>query len=62
MMKAIAILNNYQIGGYAHKVMSDKIINETRVDKYHTQVTWEGLSKGEFDLLKKLIKNIKEVK
>ena len=61
-MKVVAILNNYQIGSYAHKVMSDKIIDETRIDKYHTQVTWEGLGKGEFDLLKKLIRNIKEVK
>lgn len=61
-MKATAILNNYQMGSYAHRVMSDLIVKEERLDTYHTQVTWEGLSKGDYDLLKRVVKNIKEVK
>jgi hypothetical protein len=59
-MKAIAILNNYQLGSYPYKVMSNKIIKETRLDKSHTQITWDNLSKNDFELLKKLIRNIKE--
>lgn len=59
-MKATAILNNYQLGSYPYKVMSNKIIRETRLDKSHTQITWDNLSKSDFELLKKLIRNIKE--
>lgn len=61
-MKASAILNNYQIGSYAHRVLELKIVNETRLDKSHTQVVWDNLSKSEFDLLKKVVRYIKEVK
>lgn len=61
-MKAVAILNNYQIGSYAHRVMSNLIVKEERLDTYHTQVTWDGLSKSDFDLLKKVVRYIKEVK
>ena len=59
-MKATAILNNYQLGSYPYKVMSNKIIRETRLDKSHTQITWDNLSKSDFELLKRLIRNIKE--
>ncbi len=60
-MKATAILNNYQMGSYPHRVMKDLITKEERIDPYHTQVTWEGLTKGDFDLLRRVIRNIKIV-
>lgn len=61
-MKATAILNNYQKGSYPYRVMAQKIVKENRLDKLHTQITWDNLSKSDFDLLKKLIRNIKEEK
>lgn len=61
-MKASAILNNYQMGSYTHRVLEAKIVNENRLDKSHTQVVWDNLSKSDFDLLKRLIRNIKEIK
>lgn len=60
-MKAIAVLNNYQIGSYCHNILSQKIIKEERVDRYHTQVVWDNLTISDFNLLKRVIRNIKEV-
>lgn len=61
-MKATAILNNYQVGSYPYRVLSNKITSSIRLDKSHTQVTWDNLSISDFNLLKKVIKNIKEDK
>lgn len=60
-MKAQAILNNYQIGSYTHKCMSLKIVKEERIDSYHTLVIWDNLELWEFNLLKRLIRNLKLV-
>ena len=59
-MKAQAILNNYQIGSYAFDCMKSKIIKKERIGVYHTLVVWDNLELNEFNLLKRIIHNIKE--
>lgn len=50
-MKVYAILNNYQMGSYAHSVMSRHIVEETRIDTYHTKVVWDNMSVSDIQLL-----------
>lgn len=60
-MKAKAILNNYQIGSYAYDCMKLKIIKKEKIGVYHTLIIWDNLEQWEFDLLKKVIHNLKVV-
>ena len=53
-MKVSTTLNNYQMGSYAYRVLSMNIIQETRVDKYHTKFVWD-VNKAQFELLKKAV-------
>jgi len=57
----MAILNNYQIGSYAYDCMQLKVIKKEKIGFYHTKVIWDNLEKWEFNLLKRVIHNLKEV-
>ena len=46
-----AILNNYQVGSYAYNCMSNRIISEERIDRYHTKVVWNLETESEKRLL-----------
>lgn len=50
-MKVYAILNNYQIGSYAHRVLNQLIVEETRIDPHHTKVVWD-VNQSELNILK----------
>ena len=54
MMKYKAILNNYQIGSYPKQCLSQKIINEKRLDPHHTEVIWE-LNEADYRMLAKVL-------
>lgn len=47
-------LNNYQLGSYAHRVCSQYIIEEKRVNAHATKVVWE-LPNSELKLLQKAL-------
>lgn len=57
-MKAIVIMNNYQLGSYPHQALSQMIVKETRIDKGHTKVEYDNLTKSDIDLLKRLFKKV----
>lgn len=57
-MKVCAILNNYQMGSYAKKVLEQSIVKEERIDSCHTRVVWE-LSKSDASLLQRVLGNKK---
>lgn len=54
-MKVYAILNNYQIGSYAHNVLKSHIVEETRIDPKHTKVIWGNMSSSDINLLGKAL-------
>lgn len=56
-MKYGSVLNNYQIGSYPRRVLSELIVNEVRIDPNHTIVVWELNSKSEIELLNKVTGN-----
>jgi len=60
-MNAKALLNNYQIGSYAYRVLSSKIIETNRIDKSHTLVVWSNLTMLDINLLKRVVKNLEIV-
>ena len=57
-----AILNNYQMGSYAHKCLSALIVAETRLDKFHTKVVWDLESESQMKLLQKALGTAKRLK
>lgn len=60
-MTVHAILNNYQMGSYAHQCLSKRIVSETRLDRLHTKVVWKLETNSELNILKAAIgKKIKE--
>lgn len=54
-MKVIATLNNYQIGSYAYSCLKSKIIDEKRIDRNHTNITWDLDSTTEITRLIKVL-------
>ena len=54
-MKFVSVLNNYQMGSYAREVLSQRIVSETRFDRYHTIVVWEIVDPFEVSLLDKVL-------
>lgn len=50
-MKVYAILNNYQLGSYAHRCLSQHIVEETRIDSKHTRVVWDNMGASDIQLL-----------
>lgn len=60
-MTAKALLNNYQIGSYAYRVLSTKITKVDRIDKSHTLVVWSNLTISDINLLKRVVRNLEIV-
>lgn len=60
-MKVYAILNNYQMGSYAYRCLSDLIMSETRLDKSHTKVVWRLESESQVRLLQRALGNPKRL-
>jgi hypothetical protein len=60
-MKVNAILNNYQMGSYAHRCLADLIMSETRLDKSHTKVVWRLENESQVRLLQRALGNPKRL-
>ena len=54
-MRVYAVLNNYQMGSYAHRCLGDLIMSETRLDRFHTKVEWELANKSQIELLQRAL-------
>ena len=52
-----AILNNYQMGSYAHNCMSNRIISEERLNRSYTKVVWNLETESEKRLLIRALGN-----
>lgn len=61
-MKVSSVLNNYQVGSYSYHCLSNYIIEEVRLDRYHTRVTWEIENQSQFRLLSKALGSEKRIK
>ena len=59
-MKVSAILNNYQMGSYSYQCLSDCIISEVRLDRYHTEIVWE-VNQSQFRLLRKALGSSRKI-
>lgn len=47
------IINNYQLGSKLEITPTEKIIEQTRLDRCHTKVVYEGLTPNETQLCEK---------
>lgn len=54
-MRLYAVLNNYQLGSYSHRCLSDSIMSETRLDRFHTKVVWELANESQIELLQRAL-------
>ena len=55
-------VNNYQLGTIVKSTPIHKITSKTRTDRYHTVITYSGITRSEYDLICKLMGNPKKVK
>lgn len=60
-MKMYVIMNNYQIGSYAMRCLSNKVISTERIDRYHTKVVYD-LDFSDLQLLGRAVGNINRIK
>lgn len=61
-MRVHAILNNYQLGSYAHRCLYNSIVVRIKVDKFHTKVVWDLDSESEVKLLQRALGDPKRLK
>lgn len=54
-MRLYAVLNNYQVGSYAHRCLGDLIMSETKLDRFHTKVEWELANESQIELLQRAL-------
>ena len=52
-MKHYVVINNYQLGATLRCTPKHKVIEQTRLDKSHTKIVYEDLTRSELQLCEK---------